>query len=293
MQGVVSVSEVNCLALAAGDSLCDAVFSKRCCRVALAGRSDTLVIVIATLLFRGTSLGFVGASSLIVLSPTLVVPIATEVAAERRLYLVLAAVVPWVVAVVLALLSRISTITAHAAALNDALPLRLTLAGALCLAGCCSVLDMRRVAVYADEVTLWSDAERHQPDNSLVQINLETRSRKQGTPRRNPPLRGAIELDPNFLAHESLAGALAAVGRLDESKEHYEQAIRLAQTWRLCTSVMRGCCNGSATTIGPAVNTSRRSSFFPITVSITPWGNWKRAQATPNRRGSIMPNRYD
>ena len=60
----------------------------------LAG-ATAVVLIIATLLFRGTALGFVGAGSLIVLSPTLVVPITTEVAAERRLYLVLAVVPGW------------------------------------------------------------------------------------------------------------------------------------------------------------------------------------------------------
>jgi tetratricopeptide (TPR) repeat protein len=180
-------------------------------------------------LYRGSSLGFVATTSLIVLSPTLVVPIATEVAAERRLYLVLAAIVPWAVAGCYALLRRglAGNEKLGARASTNRLPLRLTIAGALCVAGGYSVLDMRRVAVYTDEVTLWSDAERHQPDNSLVQVNLGDALEKSG--RLNEAIlhyERAIELAPNFVGHQSLAGALAAAGRFAEAKEHYEEAIR-------------------------------------------------------------------
>ena len=187
-----------------------------------------LAITAAALLYRGTSLGFVAATSLIVLSPTLVVPIATEVAAERRLYLVLAAVAPWVVAGCYALLCRVlAQRSSGSRATNDPLPLRLTLAGALCVAGCYSVLDMRRVAVYANEVTLWSDAEQHQPDNSLVQINLGDALEKSGrVDEAIAHYERAIELAPNFVGHQSLAGAFSAAGRLTEAKEHYEEALR-------------------------------------------------------------------
>lgn len=181
------------------------------------------------LLYRGTPLGFVAASSLIVLSPTLVVPIATEVAAERRLYLVLAAVVPWVVAGCYAFVSRMPAQKDEQgrSSLANPLALRLSIAGALCLAGGYSVLDMRRVAVYADEVTLWSDTEQHQPDNSLVQINLGDALEKSG--RVDEAIlhyERAIELAPNFVGHQSLAGALVAAGRFAEAKEHYEEALR-------------------------------------------------------------------
>ncbi len=53
--------------------------------------AGTLVLV-----WRKSAVGFVGAWVLIILSPTLVVPIVREMAAERRMYLPLAAIVPLV-----------------------------------------------------------------------------------------------------------------------------------------------------------------------------------------------------
>ncbi len=174
-----------------------------------------LVVLVTALSARGASLGFVGASSLIVLSPTLVVPIATEVAAERRLYLVLAAVIPWVVAGCYALLCRMlarRVLRRSPTSAHD-MPLRLTIAAALCLAGCYSLLDMRRVTVYADEITLWTDAEKHQPDNSLVQINLGDALEHAGHPEEAiPHYERALRIAPHFLGHQSLAGA-ACLGR--------------------------------------------------------------------------------
>src|SRR6185436_2962197 len=49
------------------------------------------------LLWRRSAIGFVGACVWLILSPTLVVPIITEAAAERRMYLPLAAIVTLVV----------------------------------------------------------------------------------------------------------------------------------------------------------------------------------------------------
>lgn len=188
-----------------------------------------LATTVAWLTHRGKSLGFVGASSLIVLSPTLLVPIATEVAAERRLYLVLAAVIPWVVAGCYALSSRmLAGRISRGRRSNEALPLRLTMVGVLCAAGCYLLLDVRRVAVYADEVTLWRDAEKHQPENSLVQINLGDALERTGkVDEAIQHYERALQLAPNFVGHQSLAGALESAGRLPEAKEHYEEALRL------------------------------------------------------------------
>ncbi len=58
--------------------------------------ASVLVVATAVLLWRRRAAGFVGACVLIILSPTLLVPIVREVAAERRMYLPLAALVAWV-----------------------------------------------------------------------------------------------------------------------------------------------------------------------------------------------------
>ncbi|MES1213168.1 MAG: tetratricopeptide repeat protein [Singulisphaera sp.] len=185
------------------------------------------VSAVVFLIVRRRSAGFVGAWLLVLLSPTFVVPIATEVAAERRMYLPLTALISWSVVGCYALASRSLTVARTARGRTTMSPLGVTIAGALLLTACYAWLDVRRLAAYADEVTLWSDAELHQPDNSVVQINLGDALEKAGRrPEAIAHYERAIEISPNYLAHQSLAGALAAVGRLDEAQIHYEEAAR-------------------------------------------------------------------
>ena len=67
-----------------------------------------LGIVTLVLVWRRSAIGFVGAWVFVILSPTLVVPILTEVAAERRMYLPLAALITLVVVVVYSLAQKIA-----------------------------------------------------------------------------------------------------------------------------------------------------------------------------------------
>src|SRR5690242_13567017 len=53
----------------------------------------SLMVGAVYLLWRNRASGFLGAVMLLILSPTLVVPIPPEIAAERRMYLPLAAIV--------------------------------------------------------------------------------------------------------------------------------------------------------------------------------------------------------
>ncbi len=67
-----------------------------------------LLVATAVLVWRKTATGFVLASVVAILSPTLVVPIVTEVAAERRMYLPLALLVALVVAAAYRAIQRIA-----------------------------------------------------------------------------------------------------------------------------------------------------------------------------------------
>ena len=150
-------------------------------------------LLIAAIVFgvlRGSAWGFVGTWFFAVLSPTLLIPLTAEIAAERRMYVVLTALIPAAVAGCYALLRRAAASrSARTVAAEPKLPLVLTLAAAAVLAGAYSLIDLRRLAVYTDKLTLWSDTAENQPNNHIVQLNLAT--------------------------------ALDAAGRRDEAIEHY------------------------------------------------------------------------
>ena len=151
-----------------------------------------LAAAVVVLVLRRTTLGFVGTWVFAVLSPTLLVPLIIEVAAERRMYVPLMAIVPLVVVGGYALL--VSVLKARARRVSSEgmpKPLVYTLIAAVVLACGYSALDLRRLAVFADTLSFWADAESNQPDSPLVQLNL--------------------------------GGALMHVGRRDEAIAHYQR----------------------------------------------------------------------
>jgi protein O-mannosyl-transferase len=158
------------------------------------------VLAIATLvlLWRFSAVGFVGGWVLIILSPTLVVPIITEVAAERRMYLPLAAIMTLLVVGGYWLVQRLAPWPARVAGKRKSSlrwPEVLAGAAAFLVALVLGAVSVRRLAAYDDALTLWQDNVIHQPD------------------------------DP--LAHNNLGNALLSIGRNREAIEHYQQALQL------------------------------------------------------------------
>jgi len=189
-----------------------------------------LAAAVAVLVWRRTALGFVGTWFFAVLSPTLLIPVPLEVAAERRMYVPLAAVIPFVVVGGYALLCRV----VKSAPKRDVrpgvrTPLLLSLAAVLVLAGAYSVVDIRRLATYTDDLRFWSDAASNQPDSPLIQLNLGGVLEAAG--RRDDAIahfERAVELKPNlFMSRFRLGESLRAVGRLPEAEQQFEAAIRL------------------------------------------------------------------
>jgi tetratricopeptide (TPR) repeat protein len=133
-----------------------------------------LGLVTLYLLGRGTATGFLAACVFLILSPTLVVPIISEIAAERRMYLPLAAIVALLVTGGYAVAKRAAEHFARSdeTASRRWWPLGVTLCATLVVAVTFSLLSMRRLTKYVDAVTLWSDAATHQPDNAMVLTNL-------------------------------------------------------------------------------------------------------------------------
>ena len=106
-----------------------------------------LGIATLVLIARRTATGFLGAWLFIILSPTLVVPMTDEVAAERRMYLPLAAIAALVVVGGYELAQQaVRSLASGAAA--DSWPLKITAAGTLLAVAILSVVSVRRVAIY-------------------------------------------------------------------------------------------------------------------------------------------------
>ncbi len=159
------------------------------------------------LVWRRPALGFAPVWIVAILSPTLVVPCVGEVAAERRMYLPLVAIVALaVVGLYLAiqfLARRVSAPTARA----RRVALAVCMAAVLLTSGVYAVVAANRASLYQDEMALWLDALPHQPKAPLIHINLGTFLAKSGhTTEAMEHFRTALALKPSsYEAHYNLA----------------------------------------------------------------------------------------
>ncbi|MES1213167.1 MAG: tetratricopeptide repeat protein, partial [Singulisphaera sp.] len=188
-----------------------------------------LAIVNVILVWRRATLGFVGTWFFAVLSPTLVVPLVIEIAAERRMYIPLMAIIPYVICGCYIMLLRARGAAASRSRQKTwSSTLALTLAAALALTVAYCSIDIERLQVYKDSAAFWMDAEQNQPESPLVQLNVGSVLELQG--KREEAIshyRRAVDLRPNlFAAHFRLAEALRAKGQWQEAEEHYREAVR-------------------------------------------------------------------
>jgi tetratricopeptide (TPR) repeat protein len=179
-----------------------------------------LAIVALTLwgLARRRKLAFLGAWFLFILAPTSSVrPIATEVAAERRMYLPLAALVVLAVLGGWELLRRWEAPRAARFAAVAALALTLAL------------VTVRRNDDYRTVLGFWSDAVAKRPDSPRARLWLGYYLYKQG--RNAEALRHeteAVRLQPeNGEAQYSLGVVLTKFDRMDDAIHRFRQAIRI------------------------------------------------------------------
>jgi tetratricopeptide (TPR) repeat protein len=164
-------------------------------------------------LWRRPALGFLGAWFLLILAPSSsVVPVATEIIAEHRMYLSLAAVLVAGVLLLDSLWQRIPCLTLCALA---ALGLGL--------------LTARRNQVYRSNLALWADAAAKLPENATAQNNLGKALYLQGrVGEAAAHYRRALQLEPTDPeAHYNLANILGESGRYGPAIAEYREALRL------------------------------------------------------------------
>jgi Flp pilus assembly protein TadD len=179
---------------------------------------------VGVLLWQNRPLGFLGTFFFAVLSPTLVVPIVTEIVAERRLYLPL--LVP-VILFVVGGYSLLQSVIARRSDLKIARPIFVCVPLAIFLV--CGVASANRVKEYDNEINLWLTVLKIQPDNYTAHTNLGRLLLNSGHIQEAiDELQRSLARKPdNYLALNTLGIALDHLGRYDEAIKVQNEALRL------------------------------------------------------------------
>jgi Tfp pilus assembly protein PilF len=170
-------------------------------------------------------LGYAGAWLFVILAPSSsIVPILTEVVAERRMYLPLAAVV--IVCVVG--LRWLAKSLASRPEQGKAARVAWVTVVVVIAAGLAHASSLRNED-YRSEFAIWSDAVAKRPDNYRARLNLGDYFQTEGKyPEAEEQFAAAVRLSPNTPeARYGLGVALAAQQRTDAAISSYGEALRL------------------------------------------------------------------
>jgi tetratricopeptide (TPR) repeat protein len=162
------------------------------------------------LLRRRSAVGFLGVSFFVLLAPSSsVVPVSTEIMAEHRMYLPLAAVVT----------------AACAAAVRYLGPRAIALGAAA--AAACAVATAARTRVYQSSYAFWSDVAAKVPANAGAWNNLGIILAGRGDQAGAvADYRRALEAAPTYAyAHYNLGNSLMATGQPAKAEAEYRKAL--------------------------------------------------------------------
>ncbi len=189
-----------------------------------------LGIATFVLLWRNRPLGYLATWVFAILSPTFVIPIITEIAAERRMYLALVApCVLFVVGGYQLLCKLVAKYRTQVKVPPARLPVVVSgsVVTALLLIFC--VLDVKRLVAYENEMGLWLEVLEAQPNSSMAHHNVAAILEKNGyEDAAAEHYRAAIASDPSSShAHYQLGELLNRQGKFDEAASHFAAAIRV------------------------------------------------------------------
>ena len=202
-----------------------------------------LAIGALVLLWRRLAVGFVAVWFFAVLSPTLVITLVGETAAERRMYVPLAAIVPLLDVGGYVVQQRAWRSVARLAGRESIRigPVAVFSVATIALAIGFGYVSSHRLVAYRDKLSLWQDAAVHQPHDPLVQFNLGTLFAEAGQlPEAIGHFEEAVRLAPDpqvpelwhaellrFRAHYNLARAFEGSARPQDAIEQYRTTLRL------------------------------------------------------------------
>lgn len=189
------------------------------------------IIVTLILIVRRRPSGFLAAWFFLILAPTFIVPVVTEVAAERRMYLPLAALATFFVLATYRAVARLANRTGAAApeVARSRHVTAIVLTAALPLATVYGAVGRQRVKVYLDNVAVWQSVLDAQPDNVVAQASLAEALDHAGRPDEAlTHFRRALELAPDSYVTHHLAGTmLLGRGQPEEAIAHFRRVVEL------------------------------------------------------------------
>ncbi len=190
-----------------------------------------LILGTIVLFWRRSAVGFVAIWFFAVLSPTLVIPLVSETAAERRMYVPLAAIVPLLIVGGYLLQQKAWRSVARRAgrASFRGGPVVVFSVAIIALVIGFGYASSQRLAAYQDELSLWQDAVLHQPLDPVVQQNLGIQLARAGQlPQAIGHLEESVRLDPDsHRAQYNLARSLEQSARPRDAIDHYRATLRL------------------------------------------------------------------
>ncbi|HVP10935.1 MAG TPA: tetratricopeptide repeat protein [Phycisphaerae bacterium] len=195
--------------------------------VPYAAALGVLLAAVVIALVRRPAIGFLGAWFFIILAPTSsFVPIISEVAAERRMYLPLAAVIVLAVALADRLFDRLSASSSrYGTGRSWAKGLIVVI-----VVGLLGSLTIRRNAEYHDPFGMWKDLLAVRPDSARAYANLGllySMSDRQAEALQ--AFQQVLKLGPDDMAtRANLGKTLAALGRHEEAVAEYQRAMAMA-----------------------------------------------------------------
>jgi tetratricopeptide (TPR) repeat protein len=181
----------------------------------------TTLIVLGTLLllWRRSAVGFVGAWVMLILAPTSIVPLLYEVAAERRMYLPLAALCTLFIVggCWLAQRARLARWASGA-----------TAGAGLIAAMICVSLSIHRLELYRDPIALWRDAIALEPQNYFAYNNLGVLLEQSGqTQQAIEQFQHVLQLRPDDPeANSNLGNILGKSGQSQQAIAFGQRALK-------------------------------------------------------------------
>jgi tetratricopeptide (TPR) repeat protein len=175
-------------------------------------------------------IGFLGAWFFLTLAPSSsVVPLVTQTAAEKRMYLPLAAVVVLVVVGAYAAWRRLLTRRAELRSALRAVSRGAAVAAAAAIVCVLTYRTRLRSLDYRTELSLWLDTARKAPDNDRARNNAGLELlRRERYREAVGHFRRVVQINPDFFpAHNRLGEALVKTGRRREAIECFREAVRL------------------------------------------------------------------
>jgi tetratricopeptide (TPR) repeat protein len=188
-----------------------------------------LALLAAVLLMRNHPLGFTLVFIAAILAPTSIMPILTEMAAERRMYLPLAALMALMVAGTYSFAKRQLTLSANAGELpaDTKAPRVAAIASVAILTLLYGFFSSLRLSDYYNETVMWEQVAESQPLNHIAHYNLGILYNHAGRDADSfAELQAAVAAHSRYPnARSALGFAFISAGRLPEAIESIQKAL--------------------------------------------------------------------